>query len=48
MVATSYYPEPGKPYFVDLKNFLLEKISKDKIEVIYTIHPEGEKTFLMV
>ena len=38
------YPEPGKPYFADWKNFLLEKISKDKIEVIYTIHPlEGEK-----
>ena len=38
------YPEPGKPYFKNWKNFLLQKIIRDKIEVIYTIHPlEGEK-----
>ena len=38
------YPEPGKPYFANWKKFLLDKISKEKIEVIYTIHPlEGEK-----
>ena len=37
------YPDPGKKYFVYWKNFLLEKIKKEKIEVIYTIHPmEGE------
>ena len=37
------YPVPGNKYFNDWKNFLLTKIQKDNIEVIYTIHPlEGE------
>ncbi len=37
------YPVSGNKYFKDWKNFLLTKIKKDKIEVIYTVHPlEGE------
>ena len=38
------YPSPDKKYFENWKDFLLNKILKEKIEVIYTIHPlEGEK-----
>ena len=38
------YPEPEEKHFEDWKNFLLNKIYRDKIDVIYTIHPlEGEK-----
>ena len=37
------YPEPGKKYFDYWKKYLLSKIIKEKIEVIYTVHPlEGE------
>ena len=37
------YPVPGNEYFKDWKKFLLTKIKRDSIEVIYTIHPlEGE------
>lgn len=37
------YPEPGNKYYQNWKNFLLKKIEKENIEVIYTIHPlEGE------
>ena len=38
------YPSPNKKYFEEWKDFLLSKILKEKIKVIYTIHPlEGEK-----
>ncbi len=38
------YPEPNKLYFEEWKNFLINKILKEKIEVIYTIKPlEGEE-----
>ena len=38
------YPSPNKKYFEEWKDFLLHKILKEKIQVIYTIHPlEGEK-----
>ncbi len=37
------YPEPKKKYFSYWKKFLLGKIIRENIEVIYTIHPlEGE------
>ena len=37
------YPEPKKKYFIYWKKFLLSKIIKENIEVIYTVHPlEGE------
>ena len=37
------YPVPNSKYFLYWKNFLLNKISNENIEVIYTIHPlEGE------
>ena len=37
------YPEPGKKFYNAWKNFLLTKIFKDNINVIYTVHPlEGE------
>ena len=37
------YPEPGSKYYKDWKNFLLTKIKKNNIDVIYTVHPlEGE------
>ena len=37
------YPVPGYEYYNDWKNFLLTKIKRDKIDVIYTVHPlEGE------
>ena len=37
------YPEPNKKFFNYWKNFLLEKIKKENITVIYTVHPlEGE------
>ena len=38
------YPVSNTKYFIYWKNFLLQKIKKDNIELIYTIHPlEGEK-----
>ena len=39
------YPEdPSKKFFLEWKQFLLNHIIKNKIEIIYTIHPlEGEK-----
>ena len=37
------YPEPDKKYFVNWKDFLINKIINENIEVIYTIKPlEGE------
>ena len=37
------YPVSGYKYYEDWKSFLLTKINKENIEVIYTIHPlEGE------
>ena len=37
------YPVPNTKYFKYWKDFLLNKISKEKIEIIYTINPlEGE------
>ena len=37
------YPVPGYKYYEDWKSFLLTKINRENIEVIYTIHPlEGE------
>lgn len=37
------YPEPNKKFFNYWKSFLLEKIKKENITVIYTVHPlEGE------
>ena len=38
------YPDVNEKYFDYWKNFLIKKIIKENIEVIYTIHPlEGEK-----
>ena len=38
------YPVPNTKYFIYWKNFLLQKIKKENIDSIYTIHPlEGEK-----
>ena len=38
------YPVPNTKYFIHWKNFLLQKIKKENIDSIYTIHPlEGEK-----
>ena len=37
------YPVPENKYYENWKSFLLNKIKKEKIEVIYTVHPlEGE------
>ena len=37
------YPVPGYKYYEEWKSFLLTKINRENIEVIYTIHPlEGE------
>lgn len=37
------YPSPNEKYFDVWKKFLLKKIIKEKIDVIYTVHPlEGE------
>ena len=48
MVEHHIYPVPNTKYFKYWKDFLLNKISNEKIEIIYTINPlEGEKlTFL--
>ena len=38
------YPEPNKVYFEEWKSFLISKILKENIELIYTIKPlEGEE-----
>ena len=44
MVASPLiYPEPNKVYFEEWKSFLISKILKENIELIYTIKPlEGE------
>ena len=41
------YPVPGYKYYEEWKSFLLTKINRENIEVIYTIHPlEGENDIL--